>query len=139
MAKAKLKTTKTEVGAGKFLESIKDDQQRRDSKVIADLMKKATGAEPKMWGPSIIGFGDVKLKYESGRELDWFRLGFSPRKQALTLYILDGSADQQAMLGKLGKYKTGKGCLYIAKLDQVDMAVLEKLIHHAARNKKGGN
>ena len=82
-----------------------------------------------MWGSSIIGFGDQHLKYESGRELDWFVMGFSPRKQNLTLYVHGAVTAQQALLKKLGKHKTGKGCLYINKLDEVDMAVLKEIIN----------
>jgi uncharacterized protein YdhG (YjbR/CyaY superfamily) len=85
-----------------------------------------------MWGPAIIGFGDVHLKYESGRELDWFVMGFSPRKQNLTLYIPGTVEKQQALLKKLGKYKTGKGCLYINKLEEVDMGVLKEIINKGA-------
>jgi hypothetical protein len=91
-------------------------------------MEKATKAKAKMWGTSIIGFGDRHLKYESGRELDWFVMGFSPRKQNLTLYIPGTVLNQQALLKKLGKHKTGKGCLYINKLEEVDMAVLKEII-----------
>ena len=91
-------------------------------------MDKATKAKGKMWGSAIIGFGDRRLKYESGRELDWFVMGFSPRKQNLTLYITGAVREQQALLKKLGKHKTGKGCLYINKLEEVDMAVLKEII-----------
>ena len=97
------------------------------------MMKKATKDKPKMWGPSIIGFCDVHLKYESGRELDWFRIGFSPRKQNITLY-LSGTLDSRAtLLKKLGKHKTGKGCLYINKLSDVDTKVLEKIITQSTK------
>jgi hypothetical protein len=90
-------------------------------------MNKATKAEPKMWGTSIIGFGNIHLKYESGRELDWFPIGFSPRKQSITLYLM-GGLEQRELLDKLGKHSTGKGCLYIKKLEDVDTKVLNKLI-----------
>ena len=89
-------------------------------------MQQASGDKPKMWGTAIIGFGNVLLKYDSSRELDWFKIGFSPRKQALTLYGLLGSEKQNALLEKLGKHKTGKGCLYINKLTDVDLTVFKK-------------
>ncbi len=92
-------------------------------------MEKATKAKAKMWGSAIIGFGDRRIKYESGRELDWFVMGFSPRKQNFALYIFGTVEKQQALLKKLGKYKTGKGCLYINKLEEVDMAVLKEIIN----------
>ncbi|MCX6276135.1 MAG: DUF1801 domain-containing protein, partial [Bacteroidetes bacterium] len=120
MSKAKLKTTKTKVSVDGFLNAIKDEQKRKDCFLISETMQHATGEEPKMWGSAIIGFGDVTLKYESGRELDWFKIGFSPRKQNLVLYGLGVAGDQQVLLKKLGKYTTGKGCLYINKLEDVD-------------------
>ena len=129
MAKAELKTKKTESSVEGFLNSVKDEQQRKDSFTIMQMMQKATGDKPKMWGTSIIGFGNVYLKYESGRELDWFKMGFSPRKQNLTLYGCLGSNPRQAeLLKKLGKHKTGKGCLYINKLSDVDTTVLKKMM-----------
>lgn len=129
MAKAVLKTKKNEASAEDFLNTIKDEQQRKDSFTILQMMKKATGDEPKMWGTAIIGFGNVHLKYESGRELDWFKMGFSPRKQNLTLYGI-GAMKQTELLKKLGKHKTGKGCLYINKLTDVDTAILKKIIEN---------
>src|SRR5690349_3396937 len=109
MAKAKLKTEKTKGDVTKFLNSVKDEQQRKDSFAIVDMMQRTTGDEPKMWGSAIIGFGDVHLKYESGRELDWFKIGFSPRKQNLTIYGLGITGANASMLKKLGKHTTGKG------------------------------
>lgn len=129
MAKAALKTKKSEESVEGFLNKIKDDQQRKDSFILLEMMKKTTGDEPKMWGPNIIGFGNVNLKYESGRELDWFKMGFSPRKQNLTLYGVNAKG-QESLLKKLGKYKTGKGCLYINKLTDVDINVLKKVIEN---------
>jgi len=136
MAKATLKTKKTEQSPEDFLNSIKDDAQRTDSIAIVKMMQKATGEKPKMWGTSIIGFGNVVLKYDSGRELDWMKIGFSPRKANLTLYGIKNSEGQDALLDKLGKYKEGKGCLYINKLSDVDTSVLKKLIEQAANAKK---
>ena len=123
---AELKTKVTKVSVDKFLEGIKDEKKREDCYQILKIMKKATKAEPKMWGPSIIGFGDCRYKYPSGRENDWFITGFSPRVQNLTLYMTGGF--DQEVLKKLGKYKTGKGCLYINKLEDVDKKVLSELI-----------
>ena len=130
---AELKTKKTEASVEKFINSVPDKEKVKDSFVILEMMKKVTGEEPKMWGSSIIGFGNVKLKYESGRELDWMRIGFSPRKQNLTLYIGVGNKEKnfESDLKKLGKYKTGKGCLYINKLSDVDTKVLIAMIKTA--------
>ncbi|MEP7128880.1 MAG: DUF1801 domain-containing protein [Chitinophagales bacterium] len=127
MAKAELKTKKNESSVDDFLKTVKAEQQRKDSIAILQMMKKATGDEPKMWGAAIIGFGNVHLKYESGRELDWFKMGFSPRKQSITLYGVISNS-QTELLKMLGKYKTGKGCLYINKLTDVDTAILKGII-----------
>lgn len=137
MAKAKLKTTKTKQSAREFLRTVKDVQQRKDSFAILEMMERSTGDKGEMWGPAIIGFGNVHLTYESCRELDWFRIGFSPRKQNLTLYVINQTPGQLALLKKLGKHTTGKGCLYINKLEDVDTSVLQKIIDLAARRKKG--
>jgi len=128
MAKAELKTRKTKVNPKDFLKTIKHEQQRKDSFQIIEMMQRATGDKPEMWGTNIIGFGNVPLKYASGRELDWPKTAFSPRKQALTLYVLNQSKAQAALLKKLGKHKTGKVCLYINKLSDVDADVLKKVI-----------
>jgi hypothetical protein len=129
---AELKTKLNNASVDKFLKGVKDEQTRADCYQIIEMMNKATKAEPKMWGTSIIGFGNVHLKYESGRELDWFSIGFSPRKQNLTLYLM-GGLEQKELLDKLGKYSTGKGCLYIKKLADVDIKILNKLISTSAR------
>ena len=126
---AELKTKKTELSVEAFLKKIPEAQKRKDAFIISELMEKATKVKGKMWGSAIIGFGDRHLKYDSGRELDWFVMGFSPRKQNLTLYIFGTVEKQQALLKKLGKHKTGKGCLYINKLEEVDMAVLKEIIN----------
>ena len=128
---AELKTKKNEASVAEFLQAIPDEQKRQDSLTILALMQKATKAEPKMWGGSIIGFGDYPYKYASGREGDWFQLGFSPRKQNLTLYLTCGLEVQRDSLAKLGKHKTGKGCLYIKRLSDVSEEVLEKLINES--------
>ncbi len=126
---AELKTKKTELSVEVFLKKIPEAQKRKDAFTITELMEKATKASAKMWGSAIIGFGDRRLKYDSGRELDWFVMGFSPRKQNLALYIFGTVEKQQALLKKLGKHKTGKGCLYINKLEEVDMTVLKQIIN----------
>jgi hypothetical protein len=115
----------------RFLSEIADDKKREDSRTIARIMKKVTKAKPTMWGPSMIGYGSYHYRYESGREGDWFLTGFSPRKQNLTLYIMSGFTRYDALLRKLGKYKTGKSCLYIKRLDDVDLGVLETLIRES--------
>lgn len=126
---AELKTKKTDLSVEAFLKKIPETQKRKDAFIITELMEKATKAKGKMWGSAIIGFGDRCLKYDSGRELDWFVIGFSPRKQNLALYISGTVDKQQALLKKLGKHKTGKGCLYINNLEEVDMAVLKEIIN----------
>ena len=131
---AELKTQVTRASVEKFLEGIKDEGKRQDCYELLKIMKKATKAEPKMWGTSIIGFGDHHYIYESGREGDWFLTGFSPRAQNLTLYMM-GGFDREA-LKKLGRYKTGKGCLYINKLADVDIKALNELIAKSLKNSK---
>ena len=131
---AELKTQKTSESVEKFLNEIPDEKKRRDSFTILDLMKQVTKAEPKMWGSSIIGFGDNRYKYASGREGDWFLVGFSPRKQNLTLYLNHGYASYGDLMAKLGKYKTGKGCLYINKIEDVDMDVLRQLVEQSVQD-----
>lgn len=125
---SELKTKPNRASVTKFLNSIEDPQKRADSKWLAKVMKEITGSSPKMWGDSIIGFGSYHYKYASGRQGDWFLAGFSPRKQALTLYIMGGSKRRPELLKKLGKHKTGKACLYIKKLDDVDKEVLKTII-----------
>ena len=125
---AELKTKLNNASVDKFLKSVKDEQTRADCFQIVELMQNATKAEPKMWGTSIVGFGNIHLKYESGRELDWFPIGFSPRKQNLTLYLMGGLESKKELLDKLGKHSTGKGCIHIKKLEDVDLKILNKLI-----------
>ena len=116
MANAKLKTKATNASVDQFLDSIADESRQKDCRAIAAMMRKATGAEPKMWGSAAVGFGDHHYKYESGRENDWFQTGFSPRKDSLTLYFMSGVEQYAPMLRDLGKHKIGKGCLYIKSL-----------------------
>jgi hypothetical protein len=122
------KTQKTTASVSGFIAGIADERKRKDAETLIAMMKRVTGETPKMWGPSIIGFGSHHYRYESGREGDWPRVGFSPRKQNLVLYITDGFEDYGALLGKLGKHSTGKACLYIKRLDDVDATVLETMV-----------
>ncbi len=126
---AEIKTKETSASVEDFINNVKDEQKRKDSFVILEMMKKATGEEPKMWGSSVIGFGNVRYKSPTtGREVDWLRIGFSPRKANLSLYISVGIKEHAAALKKLGKHKTGVGCLYINKLEDIDMKVLKGMI-----------
>jgi Domain of unknown function (DU1801) len=125
---AELKTKKTTESIEKFLNNFADEQRRKDCFRLVEIMKAATRVEPAMWGTSIVGFGRYQYKYESGRELEWFLVGFSPRKQDLTLYIMRGLERYPSLMKKLGKHKTGKSCLYIKKLEDVDLATLKQLI-----------
>lgn len=122
------KTQKTAASVTDFLESIPDEKKRQDCFTLLRLMSEITKLEPKMWSANIVGFGDVHYKYDSGREGDWFKVGFSPRKQNLTLYITDGFPKYQELLAKLGRHKTGVSCLYINKLADIDLAVLGEMI-----------
>jgi uncharacterized protein YdhG (YjbR/CyaY superfamily) len=124
---AENKTKQTEALVKKFIESIPDEQKRKDAFVILELMQRATKLEAKMWGTAIVGFGSVHYKYESGREGDICLMGFSPRKQNISLYLPGGHPAYATELKKLGKHETGKGCLYINKLGDVDTAVLKKI------------
>jgi flagellar biosynthesis GTPase FlhF len=128
---AELMTQAHAGGVEKFLAAIADTQQRADADVIVDIMRTLTKCEPQMWGQSIIGFGSYHFVYESGRELDWFATGFSPRARNLTLYIMGGFAEEQKLLARLGKHKIGKSCLYINKLEEVDLKVLRELVKHS--------
>ena len=128
---AELKTQPHGGSVEAFLGSVENERRREDAFTVLELMKRVTGEEPVMWGPSMVGFGGYHYKYESGREGDWFVAGFSPRARALTLYIMSGFSKHDELMAKLGKHKTGKGCLYINKLDDVDMEVLEELIRRS--------
>jgi hypothetical protein len=126
MAENKTKPTTLSVGA--FIDAIMDQTKRADAKTLVKLMQSAAGEKPKMWGPSIIGFGSYHFKYESGREGDMPLVGFSPRKPATVLYGVNGFSDSEALRAKLGKHTTGKGCLYIKKLADVDQKILEAMV-----------
>ena len=137
MAKSVLKSAKTKASVTSFVNK-QSPQQKKDSKTLIKLMREVTGSKPAMWGESIIGFGDVHLKYASGRELDWFKIGFSPRKNNLSLYVLCESPLVESLLKQLGPHKKGKVCLYVRALDIIDVTVLEKIIKLASKFKKGG-
>lgn len=128
---AELKTQKNDASVEDFLNEIPDERKREDSFAILKLMQEITGEEAAMWGTSIIGFGSYRYKYASGREGEWFVTGFSPRKRNLTLYIMAGFEGYDTLLADLGKFKTGKSCLYINKLEDVDIPTLRRLIEQS--------
>ncbi|MCC6612603.1 MAG: DUF1801 domain-containing protein [Anaerolineae bacterium] len=129
---AENKTKETDASVQAFLEAVDDEKKREDAYAVLALMREATGLEPKMWGPSIVGFGSYHYKYDSGREGDSPLTGFSPRKAALTLYIMGGFDTYDDLMRKLGKYKTGKGCLYLKRLSDVDEKTLKELVTRSA-------
>ncbi|HKX87693.1 MAG TPA: DUF1801 domain-containing protein [Sphingopyxis sp.] len=132
MAKAEIRTKATEINVADFLATVPEARRREDAGIIDSMHRRVTGLEPKMWGPSIIGYGSYDYVYDSGRSGTMCRAGFSPRKAAMTLYLMGHYCDRQpeadALLAKLGKYKAGKSCLYINKLADVDLDVLEQLV-----------
>ncbi|MEJ7768974.1 MAG: DUF1801 domain-containing protein [Chitinophagaceae bacterium] len=133
---AEIKTKPTSASVEDFINTVKDEQKRKDSFVIVEIMKKATGEDPKMWGSSIIGFGNFKYKSPAtGKEVDWLRIGFSPRKANLSLYISINIKEHAAALEKLGKHKTGVGCLYINKLEDIDIKILKEMIDKSLSQK----
>lgn len=123
-----LKMQRNDGDVRSYLEAVANPRRREDSLVMLELMSAITGEPPAMWGSSIVGFGSYRYRYASGREGDWFLAGFAPRKRALTLYIMPGFDRYAALLAKLGKYKTGKSCLYVNKLDDVNLEALKALI-----------
>ena len=126
---AKIKTKPTAASVEDFINKVKDEQKRKDSFVLLEMMKKATGEEPVLWSSSVIGFGNKKYKSPTtGREVDWLRIGFSPRKANLSLYVSVDIKEHADALKKLGKHKTGVGCLYINKLEEIDLKVLKGII-----------
>ena len=130
---AELKTKETTASVSEFLEKIADPQRREDCLAVADIMREVTGEEPKMWGSSIVGFGRYHYKSASGREGDWLITGFSPRKGDLTLYIMGGFDSFADLMKKLGKCKTGKSCLYVKKLADIDVGVLRKIVKKSVK------
>ncbi|WP_339789796.1 DUF1801 domain-containing protein [uncultured Imperialibacter sp.] len=133
-----LKTKVNDVSVEGFLDKVEDEKKRNDAFEVLKLMKEVTGEKPKMWGSSIVGFGTYRYKYASGQEGDWMITGFSPRKTSLTLYIMPGFGRYEELMQKLGKYKTGKSCLYINKLTDVDLDILKTLVKESVdyMNKK---
>jgi hypothetical protein len=128
------KTKATDVSVDEFLHQVEDEKKREDSYKLIELMREVTGEEPKMWGPTMVGFGKYHYKYASGHEGDAFLAGFSPRKAAMTLYILAGYEGEEALLGKLGKYTTGKSCLYVKRLSDIDQDVLREMVTKSVQN-----
>lgn len=133
---AELKTKPNKASVTKFLKAVKEEKRRDDCFQVLEIMKKITKEEPIMWGPSIVGFGSYHYKYESGREGDMCITGFSPRKQNLTIYIFPGFKRYSELMKKLGKHKTGSSCLYINKLEDVDLKVLIQLITESVKYMK---
>lgn len=134
-----LKTKANQQSVIAYLNTIEPQKRREDSFAILALMQEVSGEEPQMWGDKIVGFGRYHYKYASGREGDWFLAGFAPRKQNLTLYIMSGFDNYDELMGKLGKHSTGKSCLYIKKLEDVDQAILRQLIAQSIANMKQTN
>jgi len=133
---ADLKTTVNKASVTAYLKSVDDEQKRKDCREVIALMREITGKRPKMWGSSIIGFGSYHYRYRSGREGDWPLTGLSPRKQNLTIYIMPGFSRYASLMKKLGKYKTGKSCLYVKTLDDVDRGTLRQLIARSVADMK---
>ena len=129
---AELKTKATKASVGGFLRRLPPDR-RKDAEAILAIMQAATKEMPVMWGTTIVGFGKIRYRYASGREGDWFKAGFSPRKDAFTLYLWGGFGPHAELLERLGKFKTGGGCLYVKKLDDVDQSVLKQLVRRTTK------
>ena len=128
MAKAENKTKPTGISVDAFLDAVSDPQRREDAKAVRAMMERLSGHPAMMWGPSIVGFGKYNYKYDSGREGEFARLGFSPRSKELVLYLIGGFPRHQEIMGRLGKYRTGKSCLYVKRLSDVDQDALEELV-----------
>ncbi len=133
---AKLKTKPTKIKVSSFLDKVEDEKKRKDCRELVALMRSVSGINPKMWGSAIVGFGSYHYKYNSGREGDWMVTGFSPRKQNISIYIMPGFSDYGAMMNKLGKYTTGKSCLYVKELDDIDRGILRKLVEKSVADMK---
>lgn len=129
-----LKTARTTASVKRFLGTVSDEHRRADCEVVLKLMKRVTGQDPAMWGTSIVGFGSYHYRYASGREGDWPLTGFSPRKQALTIYIMAGFSRYPDLMRRLGPHSTGSSCLYIKRLDAIDLDVLEELVRESVRH-----
>jgi hypothetical protein len=123
-----MKTIKNNASVSGFLNAVEDNERRKDAKMLLKMMKEATGDKPHMWGDSIIGFGEYSYTRSNGQEFEWFQIGFSPRKNALSLYFMPGHDAHKKLLDQLGKHKTGAGCLYITRLSEVDLDVLQQVM-----------
>lgn len=128
---AELKTRPTDADVTAFLDSVPDERKRADAHTVCALMAEITGAPATMWGKNIVGFGNYDYTYASGTSGSWFEAGFSPRKTALTLYVMSGFGGEEDLMSRLGKHTTGKSCLYIKRLSDVDMAVLRELVERS--------
>jgi len=136
MAKSANKTQPHDADVHAYLAQVEPARRREDALVVLDMMQEISGEKPKMWGTSIIGFGVYQYRYESGREGEWFLCGFAPRKANLVLYIMGGFLGQSELMSKLGKHKIGKSCLYLNRLEDVDLKVLRRLIKASAAHVK---
>ncbi len=136
---AELKTQRNQDDVDAFLDAIDDERKREDAKALREMMAEVTGDDGAMWGTSIVGFGSYHYTYATGREGDWFKVGFSPRKQNLTLYIMSGFDEYEPMLERLGKHSTGKSCLYVKRLSDVDTDVLRDLVETSVRHIEATN
>ena len=134
-----IKTTQNKASVSAFLKSVADPQRRQDAETVAAMMQAVTKEKPAMWGTSIVGFGKERYRYASGREGDWFTVGFSPRKDNLTLYLIGGFRKHTDLMEKLGKVKMGGGCLYVKRLDDIDQKVLKQLIARSVKSAKSGD
>ena len=133
------KTRATAASVEEFLAGVEPQQRRTDCEAVVALMRDVTGEEPRMWGPSIVGFGERRYRYDSGREGDWFLVGFSPRKSALTLYLTTGFEPDPRLMERLGTHSTGKACLYVERLADVDSAALRELVDASVRFARAGS
>jgi len=136
---AELKTKENDGSVDDYLNSVEDEKKREASFEVKEIMEEVTSEEARMWGDSIVGFGHYRYKYASGREGEWMLVGFAPRKRNLTLYIMSGFDEYDDLLGKLGKHSTGKSCLHINKLADIDMDVLRELVDKSVRHMKETN
>ena len=134
--KASLKTQPNDLSVEGFIDSVENEQKRDDSRLLLKMMQEITGEKPVMWGNSIVGFGLYRYKYESGREGDWMVAGFSPRKQNMTIYMMGGFDNQEKFLARIGKAKTSVSCLYVKKLDDIDLDVLKDMIELSVKTIK---
>ena len=133
---SEIKTRPTDASVEAFIDAVDHPRRREDARTLLDLMQRVTGEQPVMWGPSIVGYGSYHYRYASGQEADWPITGFSPRKQNLSIYIMTGFEESDELLTRLGKHKTGKSCLYVNKLADVDLDVLEKLVRASVAEMK---